>query len=72
MKKLILGISWQIMGFLGSIIILCSAALHDGNCNGFTNILDNLFGLSLIVPLFICIVLLVVGMVLSFAGTQKK
>ena len=72
MKKLILGIAWQIMGFLGSIIIFCSAVLHDGNCNGFTDILDNLFGLCLIVPLFICIVLLVIGMVLSFAGMQEK
>lgn len=26
MKKMILGIVWQLMGFLGSIIILCSAA----------------------------------------------
>lgn len=72
MKKLILGIAWQIMGFLGSIIIFCSAVLLDGNCNEFTDILANLFGLCLIVPLFICIVLLVIGMVLSFAGMQEK
>ena len=58
MKKMILGIVWQLMGFLGSIIILCSAAPYQWNYNGITGILGSLLGLDLIIPLIICIIFL--------------
>lgn len=51
MKKMILGIVWQLMGFLGSIIILCSAAPYQLDYNGITGILGSLLGLDLIIPL---------------------
>ncbi len=47
MKKMILGIVWQLMGFLGSIIILCSAAPYQLDYNGITGILGSLLGLDL-------------------------
>ena len=50
MKKMILGIVWQLMGFLGSIIILCSAAPYQLDYNGITGILGSLLGLDLIIP----------------------
>ena len=53
MKKMILGIVWQLMGFLGSIIILCSAAPYQWDYNGITGILGSLLGLDLIIPLII-------------------
>ena len=56
MKKMILGIVWQLMGFLGSIIILCSAAPYQWDYNGITGILGSLLGLDLIIPLVICII----------------
>ena len=56
MKKMILGIVWQLMGFLGSIIILCSAAPYQWDYNGITGILGSLLGLDLIIPLIICII----------------
>lgn len=56
MKKMILGIVWQLMGFLGSIIILCSAAPYQLDYNGITGILGSLLGLDLIIPLIICII----------------
>ena len=56
MKKMILGIVWQLMGFLGSIIILCSAAPYQWDYNGITGILASLLGLDLIIPLIICII----------------
>ena len=58
MKKMILGIVWQLMGFLGSIIILCSAAPYQWDYNGITGILASLLGLDLIIPLIICIIFL--------------
>lgn len=48
MKKMILGIAWQLMGFLGSIAILCSAAVHQWDYNGITGVLGSLLGLDLI------------------------
>ena len=50
MKKMILGIVWQLMGFLGSIIILCSMAPYQWDYNGITGILGSLLGLDLLIP----------------------
>ncbi len=72
MKKLILGIAWQILGFLGSIIILCSAAPHPWEYNGITGIMASLLGLDLMLPLIVCIVLFVVGGVFCYKGMQEK
>ena len=72
MKKMMLGLTWQVMGFLGSIIIICAAALQDETCNGFTDLLDSLFGLCLIVPLIVCVILFTVGVVLCLAESKEK
>ena len=63
MKKMILGIAWQLMGFLGSIAILCSATLHQCDYNGITGILGSLLGLDLIIPFIVCITLFLCGLV---------
>jgi len=34
MKKLVLGIAWQVLGFLGALVIVCTAAPHRWNYNG--------------------------------------
>ena len=55
MKRMILGIVWQLMGFVGAIIILCSAAPHKWDYNGITGILGSLLGLDLIIPFILYI-----------------
>ena len=66
MKKMILGVVWQLMGFLGSIAILCSATLHQCNYNGITGVLGSLLGLELIIPFIICLTLFICGLVVCF------
>lgn len=66
MKKMILGIAWQLMGFLGSIAILCSAAVHQWDYNGITGVLGSLLGLELIIPFIVCITLFICGLVVCF------
>ena len=63
---MILGIAWQLMGFLGSIAILCSASIHQMNYNGITGILGSLLGLDLIIPFIVCIKLFICGLVVCF------
>lgn len=63
---MILGIAWQLMGFLGSIAILCSAAVHQWDYNGITGVLGSLLGLDLIIPFIVCITLLICGLVVCF------
>ena len=72
MKKMILGIVWQLMGFLGSIIILCSAAPCQWDYNGITGILGSLLGLDLLLPLIICIVLFICGALVCFKSIKEK
>lgn len=66
MKKMILGIAWQLMGFLGSIAILCSATFNQCNYNGITGVLGSLLGLELIIPFIICLTLFICGLVVCF------
>ena len=63
---MMLGIVWQLMGFLGSIAILCSATLHQCNYNGITGILGSLLVLDLIIPFIVCITLFICGVVVCF------
>lgn len=63
---MILGIAWQLMGFLGSIAILCSATLHQWDYNGITGISGSLLGLDLIIPFIVCITLFICGLVVCF------
>lgn len=63
---MILGIAWQLMGFLGSIAILCSATLHQWDYNGITGVLGSLLGLDLIIPFIVCITLFICGLVVCF------
>lgn len=63
---MILGIAWQLMGFLGSIAILCSASIHQMNYNGITGILGSLLGLDLIISFIVCITLFICGLVVCF------
>ena len=71
-EKMILGIVWQLMGFLGSIIILCSAAPYQWDYNGITGILGSLLGLDLIIPLIICIIFFICGTVVCFKAIGEK
>ena len=71
-EKMILGIVWQLMGFLGSIIILCSAAPCQWDYNGITGILGSLLGLDLIIPLIICIIFFICGAVVCFKAIGEK
>lgn len=66
MKKMILGIAWQLMGFLGSIAILCSATFNQCNYNGITGVLGSLLGLELIIPFIICLTLFICGLAVCF------
>lgn len=66
MKKMILGVVWQLMGFLGSIAILCLAAVHQWDYNGITGVLGSLLGLELIIPFIVCITLFICGLVVCF------
>ena len=73
MKKMILGIVWQLMGFLGSIIILCSVAPHELDYyNGITGILGSLLGVGLIIPLIVCIIFFICGVVVCFKAIGEK
>ena len=72
MKKMILGIAWQLMGFIGAIIILCSAAPHSWDYNGITGILGSLLGLELIIPFIVCILLFIFGAVICFKAMDRK
>ena len=72
MKKMMLGIVWQLMGFLGSIAILCSATLHQCNYNGITGILGSLLGLDLIIPFIVCITLFICGLVVCFKVIEEE
>ncbi len=72
MKKLIFGLAWQIMGFLGAIIIFCSAAPHQWDYNGITGIVGSLLGLELMIPLVVCIVIFIIGGVFCYKGIQEK
>lgn len=72
MKKLIFGLAWQIMGFLGAIIILCSAASHQWDYNDITGIVGSLLGLELMIPLVVCIVIFIIGGVFCYKGIQEK
>lgn len=60
---MIFGIVWQILGFLGAIIILCSVAPHTWDYNGITGTAGSLLGLGLMPPFIVCVVLFVVGVV---------
>lgn len=72
MKKMLLGCVWQILGFLGAIILICSAAPHRWNYNGIEGLMGSLLGLDLLLPLIICIALFVVGAVICFTEIKKK
>lgn len=72
MGKLLLGIAWQTMGFLGSILILCFAAPHRWDYNGITGILGSLLGLQLMIPFIACILLFILGVVFCFKGIDEK
>lgn len=72
MKKMILGIAWQLMGFLGSIAILCSAAVHQWDYNGITGVLGSLLGLDLIIPFIVCITLFICGLVVCFKVIEEE
>lgn len=69
---MILGVVWQLMGFLGSIAILCLATLHQCNYNGITGVLGSLLGLELIIPFIICLTLFICGLVVCFKVIEEE
>ena len=72
MKKLILGIAWQFLGFLGALVIVCTAAPHRWNYNGIEGLLGSLLGLDLLLPLIICIGLFAVGAIITLIDFKRK
>ena len=72
MKKMIMRLVWQAIGFLGSIIILCSASFHQHDFYGITGIMGSILGLELFIPLVICIVLFILGGILCYKGLNEK
>ena len=72
MKKFVLGIAWQTFGFFGAIIILCFVSPHEWEYNGITGILGSLFGLEMILPFLVCVVLFLVGLVITFKAIKEK
>lgn len=71
-RKLILGITWQALGFLGAVIILCFAASHQWDYNGITGILGSLLGLQLLLPLIACLLLFILGLLLCLKSIRDK
>ena len=72
MKKMILGIAWQVMGFVGAMMILCSAAPHRWNYNGMEGLLGSLLGLDLMLPLIICMILFICGVIVCYKAIREK
>ena len=72
MKKMILGIVWQVLGFFGSILLLCAAAQRPWSYNGIEGLLGSLLGTRLIIPFVVCIVLFLAGIVLCLLDRNKK
>ncbi len=72
MKKVILGVAWQVIGFLGAVMILCSAASHDWDYHGITGIIGDILGLDLMIPFLICVALFVAGLVLCFKNFNEE
>ncbi len=72
MKRMILGIAWQLMGFFGAVIILCTAAPNLWDYNGIGGILGSLLGMDLIIPMIICIVIFVLGVYISLREFDKE
>ena len=72
MKKMLLGIAWQVMGFIGAIIILCSAAPHDWDYHGITGIVADVLGLELMIPFLVCIMFFVLGLVFCLKTLNEK
>lgn len=71
MKKFILGIVWQMMGFLGAVVVICTAALNGPwDYNGITGLLGALLGTRLIWPLSVCILLFLLGIFLCYQVFQ--
>ena len=72
MKKLILGITWQVLGFHGALVIVCTAAPHRWNYNGIEGLFGSLLGLDLLLPLIICIGLFAVGAIITLIDFKRK
>ena len=72
MKKWICGLVWQALGFLGAILVLCTAATQRWDYNGIEGIVGSLLGLELTIPLFVCIVIFIVGSVFLYKGLREK
>lgn len=72
MKKWVLGVVWQVMGFFGAIIILCAASPHQWDYHGITGIIGSLLGLDLMIPFVVCAIMFVVGVVISCKNIYKE
>lgn len=72
MKKMVLGVVWQILGFIGAIAIVCTAAPHDWNYCGIEGLMGSLLGMNLLLPLVICIVLFILGAVVCLKDMREK
>ncbi len=72
MKKLITGLAWQAMGFLGAVLLVCTATIEGPwDYNGITGLPGALLGTNLVIPLLVCGVLFVVGSVYCYQAFQE-
>ena len=58
MKKFVLGIVWQVLGFLGAVITLCSASVSADT----DHILNALDYSGLLIPTAVCVLLFLLGL----------
>lgn len=73
MKKFILGIVWQVMGFLGAMLLVCTAALEGPwDYNGITGLAGALLGTDLLLPLLVCGALFLLGCGLCYQAFRME
>ena len=72
MKKMMLGIVWQVLGFIGAIALVCVAVFHPWDYCGIEGLLGSLLGTNLLLPLIVCIVLFALGVIFCFSGMKDK
>ena len=72
-EKIVLGMAWQIMGFLGTISVLCITAFsEEWDYRGYTGIVGKLLGEGLMLPLIVFVIMFVVGVILYHKGSIEK
>ena len=72
LKKFILGLLYQELGFLGGILIICFAAVNPVGYNSMDGILATMLATNLITPFVICVIMFFVGLVMCYKSHIRK